>query len=116
MYYDEIFVALFVAEILLTGDAADCRFFYATEKNVCSVNRVCCLKKMPQGALNAPNLTRTVFVGGKNSFHRQQELFSFKMPFAVTPHDPLIINSLKVRSTTHFRPIYTPSPRDRVTA
>ena len=72
MHYDEIFVALFVAEILLTGDAADCRFFYATEKNVCSVNRVCCLKKMPQGALNASNLTRTVFVDGKNSFHRQQ--------------------------------------------
>ena len=45
MYYDEIFVALFVAEILLTGDAADCRFFYATEKNVCSVNWVCCLKR-----------------------------------------------------------------------
>ena len=72
MYYDEIFVALFVAEILLTGDAADCRFFYATEKNIGSANRVCCLKKMPQGALNAPNLTRTVLVGGKNSFHRQQ--------------------------------------------
>ena len=72
MYYDEIFVALCGAEILLTSDAADCRFFYATKKKVCSVNRVCCLKKMPQGALNAPNLTRTVFVGGKNSFHRQQ--------------------------------------------
>ena len=96
MYYDEIFVALFVAEILLTGDAADCRFFYATEKNVCSVNRVCCLKKMPQGTLNTPNLTRTVLVGGKNNFHRQQELFSFIMPFAVTPHGLLITTPLKV--------------------